>query len=151
MILFIDEADAFLRKRKGGDPVSENLRNCINAFLYRTGTQTDKFMLVMATNNPEALDEAIYDRLDELVHVEHPGLEERVNLLIMYLMMYCKPPETALEKFRFLWKNPRTLVTGKKLIRMAEEINQDYIRELAEKTEGFSGRQIAKMVVSWHD
>lgn len=127
MILFIDEADAFLRKRKGGDPISENLRNCINAFLYRTGTQTDKFMLVLATNNPESLDEAVYDRLDEMVHFTHPGQEERENLLFMYFTQYCKDIKTTYEKFRFLLKNPRTLVTGKKLVRMDEEIDAAYI------------------------
>ncbi len=38
MLLFIDEADAFFRKRGHNEEViSENLRNAINTFLYRTG------------------------------------------------------------------------------------------------------------------
>jgi len=52
MILFIDEADAFLRSRKGDD-ISEYMRHTINSFLYRTGTPSEKIILVMATNNPE--------------------------------------------------------------------------------------------------
>ena len=51
----------------------------------------------------------------------------------------------------FLWKHPRTLITGKKLIKMHESIDRPFIEELAKDCEGFSGRQIAKMVVSWHD
>ena len=38
-ILFIDEADAFLRSgREGGTNMSEDMRNCLSAFLQRTGT-----------------------------------------------------------------------------------------------------------------
>jgi len=52
MILFIDEADAFLRNRKGDD-MSEYMRHCVNSFLYRTGSPSDKVILVLATNCPE--------------------------------------------------------------------------------------------------
>ena len=53
MILFIDEADAFLRKGRGDQhAMSENMRNALSAFLFRTGTETDKFMIVLATNIP---------------------------------------------------------------------------------------------------
>ena len=63
MILFVDEADAFLRNRKSGEALSENLRHTINAFLYRTGTPSHKLLLVMASNTPEQLDDAIHDRI----------------------------------------------------------------------------------------
>lgn len=55
MLLFVDEADAFLRKRsteEGGVEMSEDLRNALSTFLYRTGTPTNKFLLVFATNTP---------------------------------------------------------------------------------------------------
>ena len=41
LLLFIDEADAFLRKRSS-ENMSEFLRATLNAFLYRTGEQSDK-------------------------------------------------------------------------------------------------------------
>jgi ATPase family AAA domain-containing protein 3A/B len=47
-ILLIDEADALFRKRT--ENLSESLRNSINSFLYRTGTPSKRFMLVIATN-----------------------------------------------------------------------------------------------------
>lgn len=65
ILIFVDEADAFLRRRAGDELISENLRNAINAFLYRTGTPSTKFMVVMATNTPQLLDEAIQDRIGE--------------------------------------------------------------------------------------
>lgn len=44
LLLFIDEADAFLRKRSS-EYISENLRATLNAFLYRTGEQSNKYVL----------------------------------------------------------------------------------------------------------
>lgn len=52
IILFIDEADAFLRNRKSSD-MSEHMRHTINSFLYRTGSPSDNVIVVMATNTPE--------------------------------------------------------------------------------------------------
>ena len=44
LLLFIDEADAFLRKRSS-EYISENLRAMLNAFLYRTGEQSNKLVI----------------------------------------------------------------------------------------------------------
>ena len=41
LLLFVDEADAFLRKRSS-EQISEDLRASLNAFLYRTGEQSSK-------------------------------------------------------------------------------------------------------------
>jgi len=43
------------------------LRNAINAFLYRTGTPSSKFIVVLATNAPQLLDEAVQDRIGKLL------------------------------------------------------------------------------------
>lgn len=50
LLLFIDEADAFLGKRS--DNMSEGLRGALNALLFRTGDQSRDFMVVLATNRP---------------------------------------------------------------------------------------------------
>lgn len=52
MILFIDEADAFLRSRKGNE-ISETMRHTVNSFLYRTGSPSDNVIVVLATNCPD--------------------------------------------------------------------------------------------------
>lgn len=52
IILFIDEADAFLRNRKGAD-MSEYMRHTINSFLYRTGSPSYNVIVVLATNSPD--------------------------------------------------------------------------------------------------
>ena len=87
LILFVDEADAFLRKRSS-ERISEDLRSTLNAFLYRTGEQNDKFMLVLASNTPEQLDWAINDRLDEMIEFALPGDAERERLVRLYFEKY---------------------------------------------------------------
>ena len=93
LLLFIDEADAFLGETSGCRPpsqvrpaphpplstglpprtagsrsrsaMSENQRNALNALLFRTGEASKRFMLVLATNRPGDLDRAVADRVDE--------------------------------------------------------------------------------------
>ena len=149
MILFIDEADAFLRNRRS-EQMSESMRHAINSFLYRTGSPSDKVVLVMATNTPDQLDEAVHDRIDEVVGFGSPTKSERQIMLFHYLVKYCTPPTTTSEKLAFIYKHPKSIYTGKKLIRM-KDVDQELIEQIAAETEGFSGREIMKMVVAWHD
>jgi len=149
MILFIDEADAFLRNRKSNE-MSEYLRHTINSFLYRTGTPSERVIIVMATNSPEQLDEAVHDRIDEVVGFGLPSKGERQTMLYHYLVKYCTPPSDNWSKAMFIYKYPRSIYTGKKLIRM-EGVSHELVEQIASETDGFSGRELMKMVVAWHD
>lgn len=71
-------------------------------------------------------------------------------MLYHYLVKYCQPPETQWEKLQFLYRYPRSIYTGKKLIRM-EGVTHDVIERISKESEGFSGRSIMKMAVAWHD
>lgn len=93
LLLFVDEADAFLRKRSS-ETISEDLRATLNAFLYRTGEQSNKFMMVLASNTPEQFDWAVNDRLDEMVEFILPGLEERERLIRLYFDKFVLEPAT---------------------------------------------------------
>lgn len=93
VLLFVDEADAFLRKRSS-EHISEDLRAALNAFLFRTGEQNTKFMLVLASNTPEQFDYAINDRVDEVVEFLLPGLEERERLVRLYFDKFVLVPAT---------------------------------------------------------
>lgn len=126
------------------------MRHTINSFLYRTGTPSDNVIVVMATNTPEQLDEAVHDRIDEIIGFGLPSVSERRTMLFHYLVKYCTPPQSTTEKLKFIYKHPRSLYTGKKLIRM-QDVTTEVIQEIAEGSEGFSGRAITKMVIAWHD
>lgn len=137
LLLFVDEADAFLRKRSS-ETISEDLRATLNAFLYRTGDQTDRFMMVLASNTPEQLDWAINDRLDEMVEFALPGDEERQRLVRLYFDKYVLEPATG----------GGAAGKGRKL--KVEEMEYGALcNEIALKTTGMSGREIAKMGVAW--
>ena len=91
VLIFVDEADAFLRKRST-EKISEDTRNALNAFLYRTGEASKKFMIVYASNQPEQFDWAINDRIDEMVAFRLPGLDERLAMISSYMDKYLLHP-----------------------------------------------------------
>ncbi|WCJ39815.1 AAA-type ATPase family protein [Euphorbia peplus] len=87
LLLFIDEADAFLSERNSTH-MSEAQRSALNALLFRTGDQPRDIVLVLATNRPGNLDSAITDHIDEVIEFPIPGEEERFKLLNLYLHKY---------------------------------------------------------------
>eukprot|EP00808_Paulinella_micropora_P006806 g63715.t1 len=128
-ILFVDEADAFLQRRHAG--MSEEMRNVLSAFLVRTGTESDRFMVVLATNMPHTIDSAVLDRIDEALEVPLPGEEERKKMLELYFAKYItSPPKGKWEPIK------------------VEGWTDQTFEWLAKETKGFSGRQIAKFVIA---
>jgi ATPase family AAA domain-containing protein 3A/B len=91
LLLFVDDADAFLQSRET-TRMSEDQRNALNAFLFRTGTESDHFMMVYASNQPAQFDEAVMDRIDEMVAFDLPGREERKKMITMYIETYLPNP-----------------------------------------------------------
>ncbi|XP_047322622.1 ATPase family AAA domain-containing protein 3-like [Impatiens glandulifera] len=147
LLLFIDEADAFLCERNHVH-MSEAQRSALNALLSRTGDQSRDVVLVLATNRPGDLDSAITDRIDEVIEFPLPGKEERFNLLKLYLNKYLSSDsnnndDSTKSKWwsGLLKKKSASKITTK-------DITDDLIREAAGKIEGFSGREIAKLVAS---
>ncbi|XP_055377377.1 ATPase family AAA domain-containing protein 3A homolog [Condylostylus longicornis] len=132
LILFVDEADAFLRKRSS-ERISEELRSALNAFLYRTSEQNPKFMLVLASNTPEQFDYALNDRLDEMVEFTLPGLEERERLVRLYFDKFVLQPATE----------------GAKRFKLEQFDYGATCSKIAKICEGMSGREISKLGVSW--
>lgn len=64
------------------------MRNALNAFLYRTGEQTDRFMVVYASNQPEQFDDAINDRIDEIVSCRPPTLASCLLCCFAFLFFF---------------------------------------------------------------
>jgi ATPase family AAA domain-containing protein 3A/B len=130
VLLFIDEADAFLRKRST-ERISEDMRNALNAFLYRTGEASHKFMIVYASNQPEQFDWAINDRIDEMVEFRLPSLEERLRMIVQYMDIYLLHPPAG---------SKQIIVDG---------VDEALLRSFAVATDGFSGREISKLAIAW--
>ena len=155
LLLFIDEADAFLGRR--GPQMGEATRGALNAALFRTGDQSPDFCLVLATNRPEDLDPAVLDRMDEALLFPLPGQEERESILSLYLQSYISrtgpaaAAEAANAPSRPLSVRIAAALRGR--ARPADAVTLDgvgpaLVAEAAAATAGFSGRELAKLVAS---
>jgi len=134
LILFIDEADAFLRTGRGSESggMSEEARNVLSAFLHHTGTESDKFAVIMATNIRESLDRAVLDRVDEAFEFPLPSLPERRRMMRLFMDEHIHKPTAR-----------------GKIIEVDPALDDKFLDDVAERTEGFSGRQLAKLVVAY--
>lgn len=130
VLIFVDEADAFLRKRST-ERISEDMRNALNAFLYRTGEASYKFMIVYASNQPEQFDWAINDRIDDMVEFRLPSFDERLRMISQYMDTFLLHPPA-----------------GSKQITV-EGVDEALLRSFATSTEGYSGREISKLAIAW--
>lgn len=160
VLLFIDEADAFLSSRKGS--MSEALRNALTTMLYHTGTPSSQFMMVLATNRPHDLDAAVLDRIDESVEFGLPELHAREDLVKLYFKKYITQPlkiapisqeelakagdeeSSSSSAARFSPKG--TPLTPKALKK--DLFAQHEFLEVARRLHGFSGREISKLMTS---
>ncbi|KAL2518487.1 P-loop containing nucleoside triphosphate hydrolase superfamily protein [Abeliophyllum distichum] len=141
LLLFIDEADAFLCERNK-TYMSEAQRSALNALLFRTGDQSKDIVLALATNRPGDLDSAVADRIDEVLEFPLPGEDERFKLLKLYLDKYIARAgarKQGLFSSLFQKDQKKIEIVG---------INDDILKEAAAKTGGFSGREIAKLMAS---
>lgn len=190
LLLFIDEADAFLGTRTR-ENVSEHMRNVLSALLYQTGTQSQSYMIVLATNRPEDLDSAITDRVDQALHFDLPDSSCRRKMIAQYFEKnilsrsdvsptsiklaksisvvlssngshsftsdISKNKEDSVEVvpgshlykennlLRFLGCQSR----GPPGIRLEEAMNGKELEKAVGATEGFSGRQLSKLMLNY--
>jgi ATPase family AAA domain-containing protein 3A/B len=89
-------------------------------------------MMVYATNQPAQFDEAVMDRIDEMVEFDLPGPSERRKMIALYIEKYLLNPPGR-------WT--------KKVV--TEGIGDAEIDEVVQRTEGFSGRAISKLAIAW--
>lgn len=81
-IIFIDEAEQVGRRRTGESNNSEResatseLLNQLDGF----GT-TDNVMVILATNLPDTLDDALMRRMTKKIHITNPDFETRLGIL----------------------------------------------------------------------
>jgi ATPase family AAA domain-containing protein 3A/B len=161
LLLFIDEADAFLAKRGGAVAEAEaspGTRAALNALLYRTGELSRDVVLVIATNRPEDLDPAVLDRMDEAMEFGLPDLESRERIVRLYFEKLIVRGEDAGDDAPATrgWRALFGLSAarrkggggGRATIEVAEDVDDEALRAVARRTEGFSGRELAKCVAS---
>jgi AAA+ superfamily predicted ATPase len=141
-VLFFDEVDAMAASRLGN--VSEQHRKVLNTLLARTGTETKKFLMIGATNEPGLLDAAYMSRMDERIEFGLPDKSTRIELMKQYFKTYIgltdKPATDASES-----QETTTTSTNDQTIKLPEDMDAQF-HSLAERTEGFSGRELSQLV-----
>jgi len=130
LIVFIDEGDALFANRESLDPSSDHYK-VLNHILSLTGDGSDKFMLVVATNNAYVMDEAMGRRFQDRVYMPLPGLETRFELLQLY----------ANQQLFNAKENGQAFAQ-----RAAALLDDEYMQVIAEKTEGLSHAEIKDIV-----
>lgn len=160
-IILIDEAEsalgsrATIRQDKTGSDGLENdrsakssgySRDCLNVLLSMTGS-FGNVMLILTTSSPSKLDEAVLDRMDEIIHLPLPSTQERKGLLRNQFFRQFK----QLDDDNLSFAN-RLL---SKLCRSPTKAHFDNhfdaescVLDLAtdSKTHGFSGRELEKII-----
>ncbi|CAN0285935.1 unnamed protein product, partial [Ascophyllum nodosum] len=159
LLLFIDEAEAFLGRRSSPG-MSEDTRNALNALLYHTGSASQSLMMVLSTNRAEDLDEAVLDRMDDSLFFPLPDKKARAHLLAQYFHKYFTAqlsststkgasPGTngggSWRKFLALFEE---VPTARKVL--SSKVDENFIRGFADDIHGFSGREVSKLLLSVH-
>jgi len=135
LIIFIDEADACFRDRSTLDKDGVNL---VNAFLSRTGASSDKFMIILATNYEDELDAAVRSRIHKKIPFMLPALEQRFKIMQKKIDKY------IIDDIREVVKEDGTQVTYQ--LTFADDVNESYLRNVAQRIDGFSGRDIDQFI-----
>jgi Holliday junction resolvasome RuvABC ATP-dependent DNA helicase subunit len=121
-VLVIDESELlFMDRRFLIERGMTNAYDLLESFLKYTGTPSKKFMVVLATNHISKVDEALLDRMALKKVVKLPAVKERLAILKINIAL----------KFK-----------GMDFKVLTEEIT----KELAVKTEGFSGRGLVQLL-----
>ncbi|KAK5678968.1 hypothetical protein LTS10_008623 [Elasticomyces elasticus] len=99
-VVFIDEADAIFGSRSGGGGGNRNThREIINQFLREWDGMDDRGVFVMvASNRPFDLDDAVLRRLPRRVLVDLPAAKDRESILGIHLKNELLDPKVDLGK-----------------------------------------------------
>lgn len=154
LLLFIDEAEAFLSARgtvnmaTSDSDINSHRRHALNALLYQTGTQSSTFMLVLATNRPEDLDAAVLDRVDISLHVDLPARDERHALVDLYYRIHILNDSSAGSGDADLGSVERSSAKTNISVAIPEDRLVSVLENVTDRLDGFSGREISKLFVS---
>lgn len=133
-IIFVDEADALFVDRDSLDPSSDHYK-VLNHILALTGSGSNKFMLIAATNHAYVMDSAMGRRFQDRVLMPLPNATTRKELLNLYTT------NVLLNKK----DNNKEFITAAQGLLTVQQINL-----ITEQTEGLSHAEIKDMVHAMH-
>ncbi|KAL8716608.1 MAG: hypothetical protein Q9225_006078, partial [Loekoesia sp. 1 TL-2023] len=133
-IVFIDEADAILGAR-GNDRSRPSHRDLINQFLREwDGMREATALIMVATNRPFDLDDAVVRRLPRRILIDLPTEKDREEILKILLQKEILDPEVSLAKLAA----DTPLYSGSDLKHLVVTAAQACVRENYESTKVIS-------------
>ena len=164
-LIIIDEAESALgtRATKSTEDKHDNFldshsnsnsftTDALNVFLSMTGTNESNCMLILTTCYPEALDEAVLDRMDELILLSLPSQTERLKILNQEFSKVFENtctyndgsyPTFSLKRAKNKCGNKRNMIfidENFKWEKALEELSHDQM------THGLSGRELCQII-----
>lgn len=123
-----------------------HLRHALNALLYQTGSPSTAFMLVLATNRPQDIDSAVLDRMDVTLLIGSPDANERLQLLKLYAEIHVN--SVLKQDNRNIFQKFFGLSCKSKYRIDADCFTDVMLQKYSSSLEGFSGREISKMMIA---
>lgn len=120
----VDTTKAFwlVEQQKIGDVIAQRRTALVNAILEESGKDMRKVSFIVTTNRPEVIDSAFLTRA-RVLKIDPPASEERKQIIITHLPKVFNNDLNYLDFFK-----------------------KGRLEDMAVKTEGFTGRNIVKML-----
>ena len=160
-VVIIDEAECALGSRireRRDRPYREQgvehmsyARDALNVLLSMTGdgTANIKCMLILVTSKPDVLDEAVLNRMDEMIYLDKPGFNQRKEMLHSSFYRHFQPLNRPTLKQRILNLVLRRHSIPQRYILTYDSDSFDpciAIASLVQETEGWNGRELEKLM-----
>ncbi|MDE2024939.1 MAG: ATP-binding protein [Patescibacteria group bacterium] len=144
VIIFFDEADALFVSRDG--PSTHSMHTTALAALLSemdgAHASNDRIFVIGATNHPEGIDPAAQRRFEHKIAVPNPSENDRVEILQIHRDRVRKKSLENGYGAAVFSDSPQD-PTDARAVQITEE---KYWRQVAQKTEGFSGAMLATLV-----
>ena len=119
-IFFIDEAESICTSRD--QEKRQGPDALLDAFLKEVGEPSKKVMIILATNRLEDFDSAVLNRIDYKTFIGPPEFEQRKQIIEKYILQFFDEKEQQ------------------------ELFDDCKVNELSNKTNGFTGRSLFKLI-----
>lgn len=149
LIIIMDEAEKIFPSRDGN--ISDQVGQILTHLLTYTGTESKDFMLVVMTNRPQDFDEAALSRLDYRVKIDKPELKERIGILKKYIKELILEVPTQLRQSTIWTRLHDRIYKPEPILELKvenEALSDLVIEAIANRIDGFVGRDIFKMVLA---
>ncbi len=146
LMIIMDEADSIFAHR---DTCPDKTRTFLNQILTYTGTEQNNYVVIAMTNRPKDFDSAALSRFGEKIKIDAPGHEERKKIFTHYGQKYFFDSHALNRDKRSVlqWLFSRKPIIRLPLIVSEEVLSDETLNELAVRSEGLVGREIADIML----